>query len=94
MPVLASTGVPRTKYIHPVGVVSKCKFVSTGNHPFTGIFEGADHGFCRLSCGLKPSSSKPLTPGLSIKFLRTGVPSADLVNSHLPNREGDWNFFS
>ena len=39
----------RTKYIHSVGVVSKCKFVSTGDHPFTGIFEGADYGFCRLS---------------------------------------------
>jgi len=28
----------RIKYIHSVGVVSKVKFVSTGSHPYTGIF--------------------------------------------------------
>jgi hypothetical protein len=42
-------GEIRTKYIHSVGVVGKCKFESAGGHPFTGIFEGADFGLCRLS---------------------------------------------
>ena len=50
-------GQVRTKYIHSVGVVGKCKFVSNGLHPYTGIFEGADYGLCRLSSAAKPSSS-------------------------------------
>jgi len=65
-------GTLRTKYIHSVGVVSKCKFVSNGNHPFTGIFTGADFGFCRLSSALKPTSDAMVAPGLSLKFLRSG----------------------
>ena len=86
----------RTKYIHSVGVVSKCKFVSTGDHPFTGIFEGADYGFCRLSSAAGPSSSQPLAPGLSLKFLRDGKPAADVVALYSVNGnpQGDWNFFS
>ena len=69
----------RTKYIHSVGVVSKCKFVSTGEHQYTGIFEGADFGFCRLSSAIKPNDMQPLTPGLSVKFLRNGTSSANVV---------------
>ena len=88
-------GQTRTKYIHSVGVVSKCKFVSTGDHTFTGIFEGADYGFCRLSSAAKPTSSQPLAPGLSLKFLRDGVESSDVVALYSVNgTPGDWNFFS
>jgi len=39
----------RTKYIHSVGAVGKVKFVSSKDHQYTGIFEGADHGIIRLS---------------------------------------------
>jgi len=39
----------RTKYIHSVGTVGKVKFVSNGKHPFTGVWEGAQHGLVRLS---------------------------------------------
>ena len=69
----------RTKYIHSVGVVSKCKFISTGDHQYSGIFKGADFGFCRLSSAIKPNSSQPLTPGISFKFLRSNTYSADVV---------------
>ena len=47
----------RTKYIHSVGTVGKVKFVSSGNHPFTGVWEGAQHGLIRLSSAAKPSDS-------------------------------------
>jgi hypothetical protein len=88
-------GSIRTKYIHSVGVVSKCKFVSTGDHPFTGIFEGADFGFCRLSSAAKPTDSQPLAPGISLKFLRNGKSSSDVVALYSVNgTPGDWNFFS
>jgi hypothetical protein len=48
-------GTTRIKYIHSVGAVSKCKFISTGDHLYTGIFEGADHGLCRLSVAAEPN---------------------------------------
>jgi hypothetical protein len=47
----------RTKYIHSVGVVGKVKFVSSGAHPFTGVWEGAQHGLVRLSSAAEPSDS-------------------------------------
>jgi hypothetical protein len=84
----------RTKYIHSVGVVGKVKFVSSGAHPFTGVWEGAQHGLVRLSSAAEPSSSQPLAPGLGLKFLRDGVDSADLVAMYsVAGTPGDWNFF-
>jgi hypothetical protein len=82
----------RVKYIHSVGVVGKVKFESSGKHPFTGVWEGAQHGLVRLSSATEPSSS--LTPGLALKFLRDGVDSADLVAMYgINGTPGDWNFF-
>lgn len=89
-------GQTRIKYIHSVGAVAKCKFISNGNHPFTGTFKGADTAFCRGSAAAKPTSSAPLIPAMSLKFMRDGVRSADTVTAYgingLPN--GDFNFFS
>jgi hypothetical protein len=71
----------RTKYIHSVGTVGKVKFVSSGSHPFTGIFKGASHGIVRLSSAAEPSltGSQPLAPGIGLKFLRDGMDSSNLV---------------
>ena len=88
-------GITRTKYIHSVGAIGKCKFVSTGDHPYTGIFEGADYGFCRLSAASEPNIIQDLAPGLSLKFLRDGVLSADIMALYSVNgTPNDWNFFS
>lgn len=85
----------RTKYIHSVGVVGKCKFQSNGNHAYTGVFQGFDHGLCRLSSAAQPSSSQPLAPGISLKVLRNGQESADVVALFSVNgTPGNWNFFS
>lgn len=88
----------RTKYIHSVGATGKVKFVSSGSHPYTGIFEGADHGIVRLSSAAEPTADgkQPLAPGLGLKFLRDNVDSANLVAmwSVNGNPAGDWNFFS
>jgi len=48
-------GNVRTKYIHSVGVVGKVKFVSSGSHPFTGVWEGSQHGMIRCSSAAKPT---------------------------------------
>ena len=70
----------RAKYIHTVGSVGKVKLVSTGDHPYTGIFTGADHGFARLSFAAQPDAKKlNTTPGMGLKFLRDGIDSANLV---------------
>lgn len=87
----------RKKYIHTVGNVAKCKWVSAGGHPYTGIFKGATHGLVRLSSAAEPAltTMQPLAPGMGLKFLRDGVDSANLVAMY--STEGtphDWNFFS
>lgn len=42
-------GSHRTKYIHSVAGHGKVSLNSVDDHPFTGIFEGADMGIVRLS---------------------------------------------
>lgn len=91
----------RTKYIHSVGVHGKVKFLSTGNHPYTGIFKGANYGIVRLSAAAKPEvpgivlMGQPLAPGMGLKFLRDGADSANLVAMYSVNGQPyDWNFFS
>jgi len=82
----------RTKYIHSVGTVGKVKFVSNGKHPFTGVWEGAQHGLIRCSSAVEPVDY--IAPGFGLKFLRDGIDSADLVALYSVNgTPGDWNFF-
>jgi len=86
----------RTKYIHSVGTVGKVKFVSTGNHPYSGIFKGGKHGLVRFSSAAEPVvGGQPLAPGMGLKFLRDGLDSANLVAMFSVNGQpGDWNFFA
>jgi len=84
----------RKKYIHTVGKVAKAKYVSTGDHPFTGVFEGCDNVI------IKGSSVKEqdhiilnFTPGLGIKFLRDGAESANLLTMYSVNGQKSRNFF-
>ena len=39
----------RSKYTHSQGNIGKATWVSKGQHPYTGMFTGADTGFVRLS---------------------------------------------
>jgi hypothetical protein len=68
----------RTKYIHGVGVTGGMRFDSVGGHPYTGLFQGAEHGIIRLSSAKSPSSDG-FAPGMGIKFFRDGRPSANFV---------------
>ena len=86
----------RTKYIHSVGAHGKVTLNSFGNHPFTGIFQGADKGIVRLSSAAKPEkgTKAPLGPGMGLKFLRDGMDSANLVAMYSVNGQpSEWNFF-
>jgi hypothetical protein len=77
--------------------------VPVANNGYTGIFgKGGDFGYIRLSCAQKPDSSKNTAagatanfiPGLSLKFLRNGMPSANLVAMFSVNGQPSWNFFA
>eukprot|EP00929_Paragymnodinium_shiwhaense_P060381 TRINITY_DN3015_c0_g1_i1.p1 TRINITY_DN3015_c0_g1~~TRINITY_DN3015_c0_g1_i1.p1 ORF type:complete len:403 (+),score=93.34 TRINITY_DN3015_c0_g1_i1:112-1320(+) len=84
----------RKKYIHSVGAVGGIKFESSGNHPYTGVFQGSEYGFIRVSSAKAPDSA--YTPGAAFKFLRDGKESANFVA--MPSLDGqactESNFFS
>jgi hypothetical protein len=39
----------RPKVIHTVGLVAEVEFVSTGDHPYTGVFKGCSNAILRIS---------------------------------------------
>jgi len=60
--------------------VGKIEWVDLGNHPYTGIFKGADTGYVRFSSAVPvDTTTKAMTPGMAVKFLRDGVDSANFV---------------
>jgi len=87
--------VTRKKLIHTVGPIAKVEFVSNGNHPYTGLFTGASYGYMRFSPAKKPdpTAEKGLTCGLSIKWLRDGVPSANAMAMYSLEGQSSFNFF-
>jgi len=92
---VAWTGNTRRKYIHSVGSVGKVEFVSNGEHPYTGIFQGASHGIIRISLAKEPSASSLNTaPGMGLKFLRDGLESASMVAMYSVDGQESWNVFA
>ncbi len=84
----------RSKFVHTQGTVATIKFTSSGKHPFTGIFVGADHGIVRLSFAGQPNPKVLNTlPGIAIKFLRDGVDSANVLAMYTIDGQKSWNFF-
>lgn len=47
----------RSKLIHTEGAIATVKLTSTGNHPFTGLWQGADTGVVRMSAAAEPDTS-------------------------------------
>ena len=79
----------RVKLKHNLGVV--CKFtLDIKDSQFSGIFkDGNRTGIIRLSIG----GGKQESAGVAMKFLRTGVPSGNLLVHRLPDQESTTNFF-
>ena len=68
----------RNKTIHCVGAVAKLTWQSVGDHPYTGMFKGADTGFVRFStAGPVDTSGPSMIPGMGVKLLRDGIDSAN-----------------
>eukprot|EP00091_Calanus_sinicus_P018456 TRINITY_DN4220_c0_g1_i2.p1 TRINITY_DN4220_c0_g1~~TRINITY_DN4220_c0_g1_i2.p1 ORF type:complete len:357 (-),score=107.20 TRINITY_DN4220_c0_g1_i2:86-1156(-) len=84
----------RKKYIHTVGTVGQVEWRNLGDHPYTGLFEGATQGIVRFSLAKEPSpESNATAPGLGLKLLRDGMDSANLVAMYSVDGQDSWNFF-
>jgi len=88
----------RTKVIHSQGV--HCQFdLNIAESPFTGLFAaGTRQGIIRIgSASSNDRTGKPPFPGLSFKFLRSGVQSGNFValraTGSAPEGGGGYKFF-
>jgi len=86
--------IRRKKLIHSVGTIAQAKWVSTGNHPYTGVFKGADNLFIRFSSAQPVAPNDNMTPGISLKFIRDGVKSANLMAMYSLSGQKSMNFFA
>jgi len=89
----------RTKVIHTQGVHCQFDLAISAQSPFTGILShGNQRGLIRmgsassLDTDIAPHGT-PMFPGLGIKFLRSGVRSADFVALRSSGPGGSYNFF-
>lgn len=76
------------KPLHAHGVMAKVAFNSTGNHPYTGIFNGADCGLMRLSVTGDPND-RGFAPGLAWKTFVDGKPSQNVSALYTLSGQGD-----
>ncbi|AZZ35441.1 hypothetical protein CIK05_01045 [Bdellovibrio sp. qaytius] len=81
------------KMIHSRGAVAKVKLDITDKY-YTGVFAGADCALLRLSLTFKPGGARAVAPGLALKVLRDGAPSANVsALVSIDGQEQDFNFF-
>ena len=67
--------------------------ISKGNHNYSGVFQGAECAFLRLSLTFDPKK-KGVAPGLALKVLRDGLPSTNVSSLYSLDGQGkDYNFF-
>jgi len=86
--------IRRKKLIHSVGSIAQAKWVSVGSHPYTGVFTGSDHMLIRFSSAKPVAPNDNMTPGISLKFLRDGQKSANLVSMYSLSGQKSMNFFA
>jgi hypothetical protein len=85
----------RNKTIHAQGSVAKVQWKSVGDHPYTGIFKGADTGFTRWGSANPQNVDSPsMTPGMGVKFLRDGVDSGNFVAMWSVDGQKSMNWFA
>eukprot|EP01126_Amoeba_proteus_P062097 TRINITY_DN839_c0_g1_i8.p1 TRINITY_DN839_c0_g1~~TRINITY_DN839_c0_g1_i8.p1 ORF type:complete len:341 (-),score=42.78 TRINITY_DN839_c0_g1_i8:67-1089(-) len=88
----------RKKLVHTVGVIGSGK-IDIHDNPFnyTGIFaSGASEVIIRLSAAKEPATQLGdgcLAPGIALKILRSGVPSANVFSMYSLLGQNSFNFF-
>jgi len=86
--------------MHAIGTVAPVKFVSAGDHPYTGLFNGAEHGLLRAGMTLPGAPIDgvwfdKVIPGVALKLFRDGLPSSNIVLiPDVKPQECDSNFFA
>ena len=91
----------REKVVHSQGNIGKAIWFDLGGHEYTGIFQGADTGFVRLSTTFPVVAPEDLAEGvrpmhstMGLKFLRDGMDSANVVaNENFAGGHFSYNFF-
>ena len=79
------------KHIHRRGSIAKVKIVPQKSS-YTGVFQGAECAFLRLSLAYHPD--RAVAPGLALKVFRDGTYSANVsALVSLTGQEQDYNFF-
>ena len=81
--------------IHSIGGVCQFKLNVVDSSPFTGVLKpGVTSGLIRIG-GAKEFIGDELVPGIGVKFLRTGVSSANFValNKLTQAQPGSWDMF-
>lgn len=83
----------RKKVIHAQGVL--CKFdLEVTNQRFTGLFSsGKAHGIIRMGSATTSDGLLGIHPGMSLKFLRSGVKSANFVALAPDPTTENYNYF-
>lgn len=88
----------RTKVIHTQGVNCAFSLAVKSDSAFTGIFApGKQTGLLRMGPAASLDTTIPapaMFPGMGIKFLRSGVRSADFVALRSTGPGGSFNYFS
>jgi len=83
----------RPKLIHSVGVIARATWTARPS-TFTGILGGGCKDVIfRFSLARQADATTPYTPGIALKCLRNGVPSANLFAMYSLNGQDSWNFF-
>jgi hypothetical protein len=91
----------RKKLIHTKGNIAKAVFIQDPDSPYTGIFKGSNNLLIRFSIAKEQDTTKTsaedalgnFTPGISLKFLRNGLHSANLVAMFNTAGQNSWNPF-
>ena len=86
----------RYKIVHPRGVVTRVRWESTGNHPYTGMFaSGAKYGIMRQSevDRVDPEVLNTSSPGFGLKLFRDYMPSANILSMYSHRGQDSFNYY-
>lgn len=85
----------RMKIIHAYGSAVAVDFVSSGDHPFSGLFKTGAVGVARLSLGGPFGTTGSFVPGFALKLFVDGQPSKNMhVMEKLEGQNQDQNYFA
>ena len=80
--------------VDPKGCHSKAEFIPTHDSPYTGMFQGSKNAILRISEFTQTTPEVPKSsPGASIKFLRDGMSSGNLITRFAYDGQPSFNFF-